>query len=696
MGGTLYEWQNATGTKLIQNKNLLSETFINLITQANAGGYNDKIYANHIGARYIAASYTSSGNYRVPVYNPQTLPGGLAVGYNTDISIGQRDGRFNYGRMLSDSNYNIKYGAYCMDYMPRLYVKLQRLDEYLIQLRDSSTVGAPVWVYTSTGVYLPSGNGVSWGFSYNEPVDYTSFIEKASNYYVCSQLQFYTDKSDGTSQELVDSANISYGTDYGYNCKVDVFQPLKIKAFQHDNYEFFAFGYYSAFMSRYGLYNSSSLMYPSIMSPVGLHSAIITGATLLSPLYNPGTAPSTLKGWTTVPESPSGAVHFATKKDWETLLNAGGCPWSYNLDIVRSPDGKGLHKPTTPGQPDNPVDTGDGDGDNISDSIEYPNPEYTPNAYKRYWLTSGQVQQFKDFLFKGTFLDNVKRLWTDPAEYIIDLTYYPVKPDMLGFTGDLQEITVGDIASGVQGLLLPDNSQMVIYAGSVDITRYYNSYLDYEPYTSIDIFLPYIGVRSLNTSQIMGHTLCCAYYLDVNTLQITAALGLDGDISLSGGSLGNVLTQYTSSFGVRFPLSGTAANQMILNVVQQVAGVVSGAAALVGGVATGNVAAIAGGAATTAGAVISGGQTAPITYGSVSPMSGLYAPQIPYLIINHPILAEPEGYNDKHGYSSAYAGKVSEFTGYLECLEVKLNADNTMSETEQNAIISMLKGGIYV
>ena len=186
------------------------------------------------------------------------------------------------------------------------------------------------------------------------------------------------------------------------------------------------------------------------------------------------------------------------------------------------------------------------------------------------------------------------------------------------------------------------------------------------------------------------------YYLDVNTLQITAALGLDGDMSINGGSLGNVLTQYTSSFGVRFPLSGTAANQMILNVVQQVAGVVSGAAALVGGVATGNVAAIAGGAATSAGALLSGGQTAPITYGSVSPMSGLYAPQIPYLIINRPISAEPSSWAADMGYSAGYSGKVSSFTGYLEALHVELNRAPNMTEQEAKEIISALQGGILI
>lgn len=684
----IWDWQNSPGTILIQNKNLISDTFISLMQQANAAEYNGKTTG---GARLIAHSYVSPGNFRVPIYNPEKLPAGVC-GYNTDGYLPQRSGNFGWTGCFSQT-YNWKYGAYCLDYMPRLHVKLTPLSDYLVKLRDNSSA-SPVWVYSGNGVFVGQGSGIQWGFRYNEPVDYTTFIEQAGNFYVCEQLSFYTDKNDGTNQELLDSASIAYTfPTNGYQCKIDVAQPLNAKGFPNGNYEWYLLGYYSQFMGAL----KNGIMYPSIFDTIGLHAAMITGTNLLSPLWNPGAIqPATFSGWTSVPNSPYGAVHYATKKDWETLLNGGGCSWSYDLNIVISPNGNGLKRPATPGQPENPVDTGDGDGDNISDTIEYPQPEYIPNAYRRYWLTSPQVDSLKNFLFKGTFIDNVKRLWTEPGEYIVDLSYYPLNPQLLGFTGDSENISIGDISSGINAPVLPNNSRLTIFAGSVDINRYYNSYLDFDPYTSIDIFLPYIGVRGLNTSQIMGHKLLCAYYLDVNTLQITAALGLDGDMSMSGGSLGNVLTQYTSSFGVRFPLSGTAANQMILNVVQQVAGVVSGSAALIGGVATGNVAMAAGGAATGAGALLSGGQTSPITYGSISPMSGLYAPQLPYLIINRPISAEPSTWAADMGYSAGYSGKVSDFSGALTAQHVDLVRADEMSDDEANAIISALERGIII
>lgn len=692
----LDEWRNAGGTTIIQNENLFVKTYIELINQANAGDYNNKLRVAQ-GRVNISKSYARYGNIRVPMRNPQKLKGGWIMGYKSGSVYGQYSGRFGWGYITTNQTYNIDYGAECLDFMPRLYVKLTPLSDYLISLRDNSTIGAPVWVYTGSGLYISQGDSPAFGFNFNEPTDYTSFIEQASNYYVCEQLAFYTNKSDGTEQALLDGANISGGTADGYNCYYDVFEPLSC-SYSNTSTDFVAIGYYSKFMAQIGLSSFSAgafPMYAPIFRQAGLNSAIITGATPLAPLYQPGITINSYNGYTSIPEMPVGAVHYATRKDWETLLNGGGCPWSYSLDVVTSPDGKGLHVPTTPGQPDNPVDTGDGDGDNISDVIEYPNPSYAPNAYTRYWLTEGDVHSIRDFLFKGSFLENVKRLWTEPGEYIIDLSYVPIDPTLLSFAGNLEEISIGDISSGVQGRELVTDKPLVIYAGSVDVTNYYNSYLDFEPNTAIDIYLPYIGVRPLNASQITGHTLYAAYYLDVNTMQLTAALGLDGDMTLLGGSLGNVLSQYTSSFGVRFPLSGTSANQQILNVVNQVSGAITGAATLAGGVATGSAPAIVGSASKIINS-IGGDVVSPSTYGSITPMSGLFAPQLPYLIISRPISAEPSTWAADMGYSAGFSGTVSSFTGYLEALHIDLQRADNMTEDEAQAIIRALEGGIII
>ena len=386
-------------------------------------------------------------------------------------------------------------------------------------------------------------------------------------------------------------------------------------------------------------------------------------------------------------------IIYGKKADWTKFFDSLGLPWSWNINVVKSPDGDGLRKPITPGQPSNPGDDKPGDGDNISDTVEYPDVTYIPNSYTKYWITPGELVKLKEFLFKKTFLDNVSRLWENPAEYIVDLTYYPLRPDTLNMTGAQEQIIVGNINSDVTGLIFPDSGNRFHYMGAYHVEPYYNSYLDYEPYTSISIYLPYIGVRSLDSSRVTGHTINVGYTFDFNTRQVTAHLGLDGE---GFGDLGNALDSFTGSFGVAFPLSGSQANQVALNVLQSTTQLISSAGAIAGGVATGNVAAVYGGAV-NAGSTLLGGQAIkPESLGTLTPTAGLYAPQIPYLIINRPITALPSTWAADMGYSAGYSGKVSSFTGYLEALHVELNRAANMTEQEAQEIITALQGGILI
>ena len=388
-----------------------------------------------------------------------------------------------------------------------------------------------------------------------------------------------------------------------------------------------------------------------------------------------------------------GYIIYGKKADWTKFFDSLGLPWSWDINVVKSPDGDGLRKPITPGQPSNSVDDKPGDGDNISDTVEYPDVSYIPNSYTKYWITPDELVKLKEFLFKETFLNNVSRLWENPAEYIVDLTYYPLRPDTLNMTGAQEQIIVGNINSDVTGLIFPDSGNRFHYMGAYHVEPYYNSYLDYEPYTSISIYLPYIGVRSLDSSRVTDHTLNVGYTFDFNTRQVTAHLGLDGQ---GFGDLGNALDSFTGSFGVAFPLSGSQANQVALNVLQSTTQLISSAGAIAGGVATGNVAAVYGGAV-NAGSTLLGGQAIkPESLGTLTPTAGLYAPQIPYLIINRPITALPSTWAADMGYSAGYSGKVSSFTGYLEALHVELNRAANMTEQEAQEIITALQGGILI
>lgn len=396
-------------------------------------------------------------------------------------------------------------------------------------------------------------------------------------------------------------------------------------------------------------------------------------------------------------------IIYGNKKAWEIFFNQSGFDWSFDEEEVKNPKGK-VYKPVSPGQPDNPVDDEDGDGDNISDVIDYPTVSYLPTAARyMYALTHEKVTAVSNYIYSETFLNDVRRLWTNPGDYIVDISYYPVdfSDSRLWFAPGLDgsPIYIGNLNSGITGKQITGGST-AIYGGYVDVNGYYGSYLDYAPNTSISIYIPYIGIRPLDVDLVNGHRIHLMYYIDLGTGQFIATLGIDGDITQSeigtfSGSIGQPIAQYSGNIAVHIPLNGTSQNANILNSAVQAMQIVSSAGALAGGAATGNLASVVSGVSGAIGA-FSSPTIKEETHGTLTPATGLYTPQTAYLLISRPITAEPEKFKEQIGYSSCYSSTgLGAYTGYLKCAAVELPANSTMTEQEQQEITNLLLGGIY-
>ena len=97
-----------------------------------------------------------------------------------------------------------------------------------------------------------------------------------------------------------------------------------------------------------------------------------------------------------------------------------------------------------------------------------------------------------------------------------------------------------------------------IDCGSISLTDYWGCYLDHAPYTNIEIYLPYIGVKSLDTDVILGTTVvngqmkCTTqsvsvkYTVDITTGACVAGISVDGNIRYT----------YTGVCGYTLPLTG--------------------------------------------------------------------------------------------------------------------------------------------
>lgn len=732
---SVWDWQTAPGTFRVQNKNYLGEAIDNFYQRWY--DYNNIIPPDklqNLTDKQAGATkfYTVDSSVRIPIKFQYDFSHSFA----RDLVCKAASGKYIAPGGHSTSNprdRNVQWVMHgggnrwgksqeILDFIPRLYIsKLIPLSEFL------DTIDSSYKYFWISKFIFSNYNAPPYGFSY-VPINKEDLIAPLKNFYVLAEYEVWTN-NPGKEQTKISymTVNDPYKGNSNY-AFVDTFIPITLHVDHNvQNYKYnMLIPYMKSFSASFREEEAGNFE-KGIASYIGEPSGQGSGDGVLLSGINKIRATAV----DTITENPYiygpvvGTSHYdndrrlsptdyslpnydftvATKDVWEKIFDGSGMLWSYDRDTIISPNDTDLHKPITPGQPDNPTGGGQGDGDNLSDDIPLPTVSFFPNnsAYKRYWLTPPQLVDVQNWIFNKTFFDNILRLWNDPAEYLINISFYPFN----GHLHDINHVTqsllsIGNLTSEIQCYAMGDEYNPVFMGGDYPVKEYYGSYMDYAPYTTAEIYIPYIGYRVLNINDIMGKTLSLRYVVDWDTNIITATILSDNQ----------PLTMYSGSFGVKLSLSGTNANQLAETITRgaistfvSTAGVVGSIAGTVAAGATGNIPGAIQGAAQTSQSIggLVGGvtdtvmntQVHPRYYGQPTPSTGLYNPQVPHIIFHRPITAEPLDYRSLHGYAAGYSGKVSEFSGYLQCKEIQLGANTTISAAEQTEIINLMKGGIF-
>lgn len=339
---------------------------------------------------------------------------------------------------------------------------------------------------------------------------------------------------------------------------------------------------------------------------------------------------------------------------------------------------------------------GNGGHSQVSDEIPLPALPTTGASniglITLYRMTESNMQSFAHDLWTDGWTQ-ILSFFSDPMDFIIGCMIVPFEP------------TVSGSAAPKFGLFTWNNyyrkiSQQFqqITCGEVDIEKYYGSCFDYDPYTKIQIFLPYIGYRDLPVDQIMGKTIAVTYYADCFTGDCIAFVHTP-TVGEYGPQLATVIAQFSGNLGVRVPLarqSWDAAIQAGISLIGGAVGMMAGGVAAGSGmqakeITASQVARQAEGA--TMGAV-NAMKTSTKRTGNTSATAGYMSVQDPYLVITIPRQSLPDQYRDLEGYPSNIYGFIGDFSGFLATEIVKLQCNAT--ETEKEMIIQLLKGGIYV
>ena len=378
-------------------------------------------------------------------------------------------------------------------------------------------------------------------------------------------------------------------------------------------------------------------------------------------------------------------AHQNTENTVESyLITGGGLARIIDIDLTQSisnfdPYIGGDSDPYKPGGDTGDDDTGGtggtGDFDGTGDDVDIPGlPSLSATDTGFITLfnpSAAQLRNLANYMWSTGFdLDTFKKLFADPMDCILGLSIVPVNVP----SGGARNVSVGNISTGV-GMTLAASQYVAVDCGTLNVNEFWGAYLDYDPYTKAEIYLPYIGTHPLAVDDIMGKAVHVVYHVDI----------LSGACCAYVKCGGSVLYSFIGQCSSSIPITGNDWTNVIN-------GVLSVAGAIGSMVATGGASApmAAGLIASTA---VNGLKPNVEKSGSMSGTGGMMGIQSPYLILTRPRQALPKRQNTFMGYPSFITKTLSSVSGYTEIESVHLEGIHA-TEQELSEIETLLKSGV--
>ena len=289
-----------------------------------------------------------------------------------------------------------------------------------------------------------------------------------------------------------------------------------------------------------------------------------------------------------------------------------------------------------------------------------------------YMLSKTALNDLGSFIWNNSIFDNIKNMNNSPLENIISCHYMPYE-----FSGTQNKIVIGNIETNVSGVKITQNMVKQNYA-SFEMPKVNTGFLGYEPYTTVTLYLPFIGMIDLKPNDVCGYTVSIDYVFDF----VVGSFGVMVYTSKGGGKTLIYSSQGTCS--VDIPL--TASNK-----AQVQSAILQSGVNLVGDIGTKNVGGAINDLMSTA--TIQNHST---TFGSPSSMVGALSPQYCYYVLRTPIVNLPSNFAHTKGYICMMTYTMSELKGFTKLSnDVDLSGFNA-TEIEKEELINILTSGFYL
>ena len=272
----------------------------------------------------------------------------------------------------------------------------------------------------------------------------------------------------------------------------------------------------------------------------------------------------------------------------------------------------------------------------------------------------------------------------NPMDGIISLQLYPFSLINLSSLATTQPIQIGrtqlnTTASKIKGL------NAIIDLGSINLRNYFDSFLDYEPYSTATLYIPYCGSIQLSLNDTIGKTISVKLIVDYNSGICTAVVFSDGiPIVYKNGVIGQQIS-----------VTGTDNATMASNAISSSLNMLNSATNFIAGGK--DVSSTIQNSANLLASSFdySAMRTIYQTQGANSSQINMYQPQKPHIIINLAEFDVADDFGKYHGFRCDFYDFINSLNGYVET-DTPILTNINATEDEKNIIIELMRGGFYV
>lgn len=330
-----------------------------------------------------------------------------------------------------------------------------------------------------------------------------------------------------------------------------------------------------------------------------------------------------------------------------------------------------------------PGGSGGGDEDELDDSEMTLNGN--GNSFIKWFAVTGQnllslIESFDSENVPAGFV---------PLDHIVGVYQAPFNIPEFSNCGTLTNIFVGKYDTNVQGMPLLNQGSYsttgIIASKYIEPTH--NNFLDYEPYTSLSLYLPFCGSCNLDANLFVGKTVNVIYYFDI----------FSGDVIANVYANGTLYKTLSGNFTISQPITSQNVGLQKDTVIKGAVGVATNMLGTAGFAMSGNISGALSGAV---GATISSISTYTHLNG-ISPVAtkGGGGRSIFYTCKN--IILYKSTAIENHGAYEKYRGKVCNYDSKLSECHGYTVVDNPHIEikctnTEKDEITKLLEQGVIL